>query len=491
MIENILAGFLLAIKPINLIFSSIGVVLGIIVGAIPGLGPSLGIAILVPITFLLSPETGMLMLIGIFCGSVYGGSITAILLRIPGHSAAIVTVWDGNALARKGYPNKALAASIYASFIGGLLSAIALLFFSPLLAQLTLLFGPPEYVALAILGLTVIGSLEAGSFVKGMTAGFFGLLIATVGISPQTGFPRFTFDIISLYDGVPLVPVLIGIFCIPEVVSLAKPGSSLGKMARGEDSIFLSWRELAQQLYGAVRSGIIGVLIGVLPGAGGTIATFVAYDDSKRRSKTPEKYGTGILDGIFAGESSNNGASASSLVPLLTLGIPGSAAAVVFMGALTMHGLRPGPMLFHDHAPIAYSVLVGTFLMQFFLFACGLFGARIFAQVTRLSSSIIIPAVTVFSVIGAYGINSNVFDIYVMVIFGIIGTLMKDFKYSRAALVLGLVLGPMLEENIVRSLAIGHDSPLIFITRPISIILYILTILMTVGLGRKQKSLKR
>ena len=488
MFEGLASGLLVSLDPVNIIFSLLGVVLGVVIGSIPGLGPGMAIAITVPITFGMSAATGMLLLMGIFCGAVYGGSISAILLGVPGTPASIVTVWDGFKMTKSGRASTALSSAIVASTIGGLLSAFALLFLSPLLAKVTLLFGPPEYAALALWGLAIVCSLESKSLAKGLMAAFLGLILATVGMSPVTGAQRFTFGMLSLSSGLEIIPVLIGVFCIPEVMSMVnydfvheviiKTEKSLRKRLESMIQFFKAFKPAIPT---SLRSGIIGVIIGIIPGAGGTIAPFITYTDAKNRSKKPEEFGTGIIEGIAAAESANNGASASSLIPLLTLGIPGSAAAAVFLGALTIHGLQPGVMLFQNNPDVIYGLLSGTIFIQIYMLVIGLVFAPYIAKATLIPNSILAPVIIVFCCIGAYASGSNLFNVWVMIIFGFIGYAMKYFGLSPAAMVLGMILGPMLENNISRSLAISYGSPLIFVKRPISLGLYVLTIYMLFG----------
>ena len=483
--EHILGGLVLSLTPVNIFLSLIGVAVGIVIGAIPGLGPGMAIAVTVPLTFSMAPESGMLLLMGLFCGAVYGGSITAILIGVPGTPASIVTVWDGYTMTKQGKAATALSTAIVASTVGGVLSALALLFLSPLLAKITLMFGPPEYVALAFWGLAIICSLEAKTLVKGLISACIGLLLATVGMSPATGAARFTFGSLSLSSGIEIIPVLIGLFCIPEVLSMVNSEQIKDIVTVKRQPFFEFLKEFKSSFGTSVRSGIIGVIIGIIPGAGGTIAPFITYNDAKTRSKEPEKFGTGYMPGITAAESANNGASASSLVPLLTLGIPGSAAAVVFLGALTIHGLQPGAMLFREHADIVYGLLVGTVTIQFYMLFFGFFFAPLFAKTTKIPNAILIPGILIFSCIGAYANGSNLFNIWLMVVFGLLGFAMRYFKLSPAAMVLAMILGPMLEDNIMISLSISYGSPLIFFTRPICIFLYLLTIFMTVGPAAK------
>lgn len=463
----------------NILIALLGVVLGIIVGAIPGLGPSMAVAVLVPITYAMHPSTGMLLLMGVFCGAVYGGSITAILLNVPGTPANVATMWDGNTLARKGYPKKALSTAIIASFVGGILSALALLFASEPIAKLSLKFGPAELAALAIWGLSIICSLESHDLLKGLLAAGLGLFVATIGISPEQGTPRYTFGVINLYTGINYVSAMIGLFCFPEIVSMASAvkGKIISASAP-DDRTLLSGRELRRILPTSLVEGLIGTIIGTLPGAGGTIASFISYNNAKSRSKDPSVFGTGELRGIAAPESSNNGASASSLIPLLTLGIPGSATAAVFLGALTIHGLQPGPLLFSKNPEVVYCLLVGTLVIQVMMVVIGLLGATRLSVVSQTPVGLLAPFILIFSVIGSYATNNNFFEIGVMLVFGIVGCFMKKFGFSRAAFILAIILGPLVERNITRALQLSDGAIGPLFSGPICIALYSITILM-------------
>lgn len=481
MISGILVGIETYFTVGNILISIIGTVLGIIIGAIPGLGPSMGVAVLVPVTYAMNPDMGMLLLMAVFCGAVYGGSITAILLNVPGTPANVATTWDGNKLAQKGYPKKALAVAIYASFVGGIISALALLFFSEPVAKLSLKFGPPEMAALAIWGLAIICSLESKSLLKGILVAAVGLWVATIGISPEQGTPRYVFGFINLYSGINYIPAMIGIFCFPEIVAMAKSFTgTILTSSKEDDSIILNKTDLKTIMPISFVEGALGMIIGAIPGAGGTIASFISYNNVKSRSKNPEKFGTGCLEGIAGPESSNNGASASSLIPLLTLGIPGSATAAVFLGALTIHGLQPGPLLFNNNPEIVYSLLIGTLVIQIMMFAIGLIGARRFIVVVKTPNAILAPLVLIFSVVGSYAAYNNFFQVGVMFVFGILGCFMVRFKLSRASFILALILGPIMERNITRSLMISTNGPWILISRPICIVLYIITAVMLI-----------
>ena len=491
MFSGILAGAAAYFSVSNILISVLGVVLGIVVGAIPGLGPSMAVAVLVPVTYAMEPATGMLLLMGVFCGAVYGGSITAILLNVPGTPANVATTWDGNTLAQKGYPKKALSTAIIASFVGGMISALTLLFASEPIAKLSLKFGPAELAAMAIWGLSIICSLESQNLLKGLLAAAVGLWVATIGISPEQGTPRYVFGVINLYSGINYVSAMIGIFCFPEIVAMVKAvsGKIISKSEK-DDSILLSRKELKHILPTTLVEGAIGTVIGAIPGAGGTIASFISYNNAKSRSKHPEEFGTGTLRGIAAPESSNNGASASSLIPLLTLGIPGSATAAVFLGALTIHGLQPGPMLFSKNPEIVYCLLIGTLIIQVLMVIIGLGGATRLSKVSKTPLGILAPFILIFSVVGSFATNNNFFEVGVMLVFGIIGCFMVRFHFSRAAFILAIILGPLVEKNVTRALMISDGRALDLFKGPICIALYALTVIMLAWPAIKKRKAK-
>lgn len=482
MIENILIGLSAAATVPNFFAAFIGTVGGVVIGALPGLSATMGVALLVPTTYLMSPLAGLIMLGGIYCGAIYGGSISAILLNTPGTPAAIVTMMDGNKMTRQGEPKKALSTAVIASFVGGLLSSLALLLLSPLLAEFALRFGPPEYFCLALFGMTIISSLTSGSILKGIMVGFFGVFISTVGLDPVYGAPRYTFHMTDMMEGFSVVPVLIGLFSIPEALALATSQTTKAGISRHlKGKLFLELSRYASMATLFIKSGIIGVIIGIIPAAGPVIAPFVSYGEAKRSSKTPEKFGTGIPEGIVAAEAANNGVTGGSLVPLLTLGIPGSAVAAVFLGALTIHGLQPGPMLFRNNPDIVYGFFIGFFMIQFIMLGLGLWGSHLFAQVIRLPKSIIATFIFFFSILGSLAMNGNLFDVWVMLGFGILGTAMKRYGFPPAPIVLGIILGPMLEQNLFSALAMSRDNPMIFFTRPICVVVLVMVVISLVA----------
>ncbi|WP_150460598.1 tripartite tricarboxylate transporter permease [Nesterenkonia ebinurensis] len=480
MIPELTEGLVGALAPMNLAAMFIGVALGITIGVIPGLGPAMAIAVLVPVTFGMDPATGMLLLMGVFAGGGYGGAISAVLLRIPGTAGSVATMWDGYPMAQQGQALRAIRVAIIASSLGGTIGALILMFLTPFLGGIALSFGPPEFVALAILGLTVIVALESSSLLKGAIAALAGLLVATVGRDTVTGEPRFTFGALELYAGVNEIAALIGLFALPELIRLAS-GRVTQIRARhrkaDKESGRLNIREQARLLPALGIGSATGSFIGVLPGAGGTIASFVAYSLTRSRSRQPETFGRGNPEGIAASESATNSSQATSLVPLFTLGVPGSAAAAVFLGAITIHGMRPGPSLFRDNADIIWIFLVGTLLIQPILYLIARAGGSLFVAAAGIKAGILVPAIFMFCVVGSFGISNNVFEVYIMLGFGILGYIMMRTGFSRAAFILGLILGPILDANLSRSLSISQGDTLILIQSPVAIGVYILALL--------------
>lgn len=471
----LLQGFINALNPLTFLIMVAGTTLGVIIGATPGLTGTMGVALLVPLTFTMEPATGLLLLSGIYCGSYYGGSISAILLNCPGTPAAACTTFDGYPMAKRGESGRALGISAIASSFGGLVSAIALIFIAPPLAKFALKFGPPEYFALAVFGLTVIASLSAKNMAKGLLAGAIGMALATIGMDPVTGFPRFTAGFNHLLEGIQLIPALIGLFSMPQVFNMVSEQIDAGGV-KLEGKMLPTLKEILGQGINLIRSSVIGTIVGIMPGAGSSASTFIAYNEAMRFSKHPEKFGTGIIDGVAASEASNNAVSGGSLIPLLTLGIPGNSVSAVFLGGLLIHGLRPGPRLFIDNAEIVYTLLAGFFIANILVFIVGLAIARISTYILRIPYSILAPSIFVFSVIGSFAIRNNFFDVLVMITFGFIGWFFKRYNIPVAPIVLAIILGPMAESAGSQSLIMSDGSFSIFFTRPISLILLLLAV---------------
>lgn len=464
------------LNPTNFFFVFIGITAGIIVGALPGLTATMGCALLIPFTFGLPPVQGLLMLLGIFCGGIYGGSISGILIRTPGTPSAAATLLDGYPLSQKGMAGKAIGMSTVASFLGGTTGAVVMTFLSPQIAKIGLRFGPPEFFALAIFGLGMIITISGRSLLKGIIAGLFGLLITTIGFDPLSGVPRFTFGSQNLLGGVTFIPALIGLFGYAQVFRNIEKILILPVVKSKVENILPKLREIRTSLKTIMKSAVMGTFIGSIPGTGCDIAAFVAYGEAKRTSKHPEKFGTGILEGVAAPEAGNNGATGGAMIPMLTLGVPGDAVTAVLLGALTIHGLQPGPLLFRDHLDVIYPIFAGMIMAQFILLIVGLSGARIFARMINVDRKILTPIIFFLCVVGSYAMRFSFFDVGLSLIIGVIAYFMEYYEYPASPILLALILGPMAEQNLRRSLIISHGDPLIFLKRPISAAFIIIAI---------------
>ncbi|WP_144440585.1 tripartite tricarboxylate transporter permease [Limnochorda pilosa] len=474
--DGIVVGLGALLQPANLVFTFLGTLGGILIGALPGLSSTMGVALLIPVTFSMNPATGLAMLGGVYCGSVYGGSITAILLRTPGTSASVATTFDGFELTKQGLGGKAIGVSTLGSTVGGLFSALALLFLAPPLAAASLRFGPPEYFLLAVFGLTIIVTISANNLGKGLISGAFAFLLGTVGMDPVSGWPRFTFGYSELLDGVPLLPALIGLFSMSQAIKLAGERLTLPEAGSIKDRVMPTWTETRKNLVTYLRSSVIGTFIGIIPGAGTDIASFVAYNEAKRFAKKPEEFGKGAIEGVAASEAANNAVTGGSLIPLLTLGIPGNAVSAVFLGGLTIHGLLPGASLFTERAEVTYTLILSLFAANLFMLVVGFLGAGPVSKVTKVSNQILAPMIVVLSVIGSYAMRNNMFDVYLMLFFGVVGYFLERYDYPLAPMVLGIILGPMAEGEFRRSMMMFQGSFLPFLTRPISVVLILLII---------------
>ena len=468
----------------------IGSMGGLFIGALPGLSSTLGVALLVPFTFGLEPATAMGLLAGMYCSSIYGGSITAILINTPGTGAAAATVLDGYPMTRNGQAGKALYTAIYSSFFGGIFGTLALLFIAPLLSRIALRFGPPETFMLSVFGLTIIASVSSKNMIKGILAGLLGLLLSTVGFDTITGFPRYAFGNINLYEGVSLVVALVGFFSIPEALTLIKEKQKKMDidivLDRKLTKDRLSSKELFSLIPTVLRGAVIGTMVGIIPGVGTPVACFVAYNEEKRLSKHPELFGTGIIKGVAAPEAANNAVEGGSFVPLLTLGIPGSAQTAVYLGALMILGIKPGPELFSNQAPLAYSIVLGLLVANVMMLLIGIIGVRFFVKIIKMPNAIMIPVILTFSIIGAFAINGNLFDVGLMLALGLIGYVMRLNSIPIAPTVLALILGPIGETAFQQTLSITHGQPWMILLRPICLVLLIITFLsVIIGLRKK------
>lgn len=480
---------ILQIKTLLLIIA--GVIGGIMTGALPGLTATMGVALLVPFTFGLPVEQGVSMLLGIFCGAMYGGSISAILIRTPGTPSAAATLLDGYPLAQKGEAGRALSMSIFASFCGGMISFIMMVILSPQISKFALNFSAPEYFALAVFGLSIIISVSGNSVLKGIMAGVFGLMIASIGLDPVSGFPRFTFGFMNLFEGPPFIPTLIGLFAFSEVfkgvekiVTQAKVEAKITRLLPSRADIKKCWKTI-------VKSSILGSFIGSIPGAGGDIAAFVGYSEAKRTSKNPENFGKGEIQGVAAAEAGNNGCTGGAMIPLLSLGVPGDAVTAVLLGAFIMQGIRPGPLLYRDHIDVVYSIFAGLMIANICLLICGLLGIRFFARIISINRNILLPVIFVLSIVGSYAMRNSLFDVWFALLFGIIGYFMQRYDFPASPILLALILGPMAESNLRRALIVSQGDYSVFITRPICAVLLFLALLSLITSTIRQLRLQK
>ncbi len=493
--SGIAQGIFSLADPMILLMIFAGTVFGVVIGALPGLTSTMGVALLVPVTFGMSPEMGLALLGAIYCSSTYSGAISAILINIPGTPANCCTLLDGYPMTQKGESGRAIALATSASAFGGFISIFALLFMAPPLAEFALKFGAQEYFLLALFGVSVIASLSDRNMLKGLWAGALGLFLSIIGMHPLTGDVRFTAGIAELYSGLPIVIALIGLYSIPEVISSLSGSDNSEKQVNAVGSGVISqMMELFKYKMLIFRATVIGIIVGIVPGAGSSIASFVAYDDAKRSSKTPELFGTGSPEGIIASETSNNAVVGGSLIPALTLGVPGNAVSAVLIGGLMIHGLKPGPTLFIENSSIVYSFIMSLFVSNLAFIPVGLFIARYGIKLIETPASILGPLVIGLAVMGSYAINMSVVEIMLMLGIGLIGFLMKEFDVPREPLVLGLVLGSMAEGELARAFSLVHGSvPMLLKSMarsPLSLVIIALTLL-SLWQGVRKQFLKK
>lgn len=457
----------------------VGVIGGIIIGGLPGLSSTMAVALLVPITFAMTPVAGLVMLTAIYTSATYGGSIASILLHTPGTPASAATALDGYQLTLKGQASRAIGIATVSSMIGGTVSALALLFLAPPLSRLSIMFSAPEYLFLAIFGLTIIGSLSGGSMVKGLISGAIGMFLGTIGIDILTGYPRFTLGITDLESGISLVPALIGLFSLSQVFILLEDVFNENKIiiTQKVKGVIPSRKDFKKIFPTIMRSSGLGVLVGILPGAGGDVGSWIGYNEAKRFSKTKEEFGKGSIEGIAGSETANNAVTGGALIPLLTLGIPGSSTTAVLLGGLMIHGLVPGNELFTSNAHITYGVIIGFLVASILIGVFGILLAKHFVKILKVPENILIVVIITFCIIGSYAINNSVFDIWIMLAFGIVGYFMRKTGFAPAPVILGLILGPIAETSLGQSLSMNQGNlMLFFLSRPITVIFIALTL---------------
>ena len=478
--ENILLGLTQVFIPMNLIVLIGGVIIGLIVGALPGLNDSITLAVLIPVTFGMDAKMAMCLLIGVYVSACYGGSIPSILLKIPGTASSVVTAFDGQPMTLQGKAGLALSISTFSSVFGGVFSSLVLLLFSPFLAKQALRFGPPEYLMLAIMGMSTIIGMAENTILKNVLIMAFGLFISCIGLTPQTGYPRLTFGVPYLLEGIPLVPMLIGLFGVTSILELAESLGGVKNITEQIQKVRVGMLDKAmckRLLPTWLQSSVIGSIIGVIPGAGMIMAIYVAYDQARRRNPD-KKFGTGVPEGVAAPEAANNAVVASSMVPLLSLGVPGNSTSALFLGALMIQGLRPGPALYRDYPDVAYLLVVGFLVANIFMLPLGLAFCNFLAgKILLLKRELLSGLVLLLCVTGAFAVNNSIYNIWIIIAFGFIGYFMNKYKLPQSPLILAVVLGSMMEKNYLQSMVLSGGSWGIFFTRPISLVLLIISVL--------------
>lgn len=484
MLEAFLLGAAQVFAPKTLIFMALGSMAGIIAAAIPGFTVTMAIVLTLPLTFAMEPLQGIAVMLAVYVGGYTGGLISAALLGIPGTPSSVATTFDAFPMARAGQPGRALSIGVWASFFGTLISTLVLIIAAPPLALFAVRLGPWEYFSLIVFALTIVASLVGNSLLRGLIAGTIGLAISTVGPDPIMGRPRFDFGIDMLAPGLPFLVVLIGIFAISQLMSEVEDAHAVrkGSGLATTDIDFQTWavmREVLSRPVNLIRSSIVGVLIGALPGAGGSIANLLAYDQAKRASKTPERFGTGIADGVVASEAGNSATAGGGLIPMIALGIPGSAVDAILMASLMVHGISVGPRLIMDNADLVYGMFIAMVVASLMMLFICIFSMRFFLRVTEIPKWLIVPVVMVCCVVGSFALNNRVTDLYLLGFIGLAGYLLKSLDYPLAPLVLGVILGPIAETNLRRALMTDDDWT-VFLSRPVSL-LFLLAALLSVA----------
>lgn len=477
MFEYLMAGFANVFQPMNLLLTVFGTVVGVVIGCLPGLSGSMGIILLLPLTYTLEKSAALVMLCGIFCGSMFGGSVSAILLRTPGTPSATATLLDGYPLAQQGKAGKAIGIAAVSSCIGGIISTICLIFIAPQLAKVALKFHSADYFALALFGISIMASAAGKNILKGLISGAIGLLISMVGTDPLVGAARFNFGSTKMLIGFPQLAVLIGVFAISEVFTQVQGGKNVVEIKeQAVTNVFPSFKEIKGFLLAAIVGSLIGVFIGIVPGTGGAIAVFMAYNVAQKISRHPERFGHGSYEGVAAPEAANNGTTGGALIPMLCLGIPGDTVTSVMLGALTLIGVTPGPQLFTQNASIVYAIFAGMIVIQFLMLGFGVLFARVAPKVLRIPVKYLMPIIMALCIVGAFCLSNQVYHVAVAIAFGFIGYFMKKFGFPGAPLVLGVILGPIAEKNLDRALQLSRNDWSVFFRRPIALTFILLSV---------------
>ena len=471
-------GFGVALQPTNLLFCFAGVFIGTLIGVLPGIGPVAAMSLLLPITFNITPEAGIIMLAGIYYGSMYGGSTTSILVNIPGEAASVITCLDGYQMARPGRAGPALGMAAMGSFIAGTAAVLGLMLLAPTMAAFAVKFGPSEYFSLMVLGLTILVWLSQGSVIKALIMACLGLVLGLIGIDSISALPRMTFDQLQLLDGLGLVPIVMGLFGIAEILNNIEQKLDRDVFQAKVDGLMPTKEDWQRSAGPIARGTVLGFFLGILPGGGAVISSFLSYAMEKRLSKTPERFGHGAIEGVAGPESANNAAAGAGFIPLLTLGIPPNVVMALLLGAFIVHGVQPGPLLMVQQPQLFWGIVASMYIGNVMLLVLNMPLIGIWVQLLKVPYKILFPMILLFCLIGAYSVSNQIFDVYLMLGFGILGWLMKKYGYEPAPLVLAFVLGPMLENNLRKALILSRGDFGIFIERPISATCLVLAVLL-------------
>ena len=468
-LSGLYQGFAVAFDPVNLLYCFIGVFIGTLVGVLPGIGPISAMSLLLPVTLSGSPESGIIMMAGIYYGSMYGGSTTAVLVNIPGEAASVVTCIDGHEMAKRGRAGPALGISALGSFVAGTFAIVALMLVAPMLAQVAVAFVPPEYFSLMVLGLTILSFLTQGSMAKALLMAAVGVVVGLIGLDQINAMPRLTFDRLELVDGIGLVPVVMGLFGVAEILANIEQQIRRDIVQSRIGSLWPSREDLKASAGPIGRGTLLGFLLGVLPGGGAVIASFASYAMEKKLSRTPERFGKGAIEGVAGPEAANNAAAGGAFIPLMTLGIPPNVIMALLLGAFVIHGLQPGPLMMSQNPKVFWGIVASMYVGNIMLLVLNMPLIGMWVQVLKAPYRILFPLILMFCIVGVFASGNAVFDVFVMIGTGLLGYLMRKFGYEAAPLVLAFVLGPMLENNLRKSLILSQGSFEIFVARPISV----------------------
>jgi putative tricarboxylic transport membrane protein len=480
-LASLALGFSVALTPVNLLYCFLGVFIGTLVGVLPGIGPVSAMALLLPVTLSGTPESGIIMMAGIYYGSLYGGSTTSILVNIPGEAASVVTCLDGHEMAKRGRAGPALGMAAIGSFMAGTFSIIMLMLIAPTLARVAVAFGPAEYFSLMVLGLTILSFMTQGSMTKSLLMACFGIVLGLVGIDHITAVPRLTFDRLQLLDGVGLVPVVMGLFGVAEILTNLERAMQRQVIAERIGRLFPSAADWAASKWALARGTVMGFFLGILPGGGAVIASFASYAIEKRMSATPERFGKGAIEGVAGPEAANNSAAGGAFIPLLTLGIPPNVVMALLLGAFIVHGTQPGPLMMTQNANLFWGIVASMYIGNVMLLILNMPLIGMWVQVLRVPYKLLFPLILMFCIVGVFSSGSATFDVFVMTVFGVLGYLLRKFGYEPAPLVLAFVLGPMLENNLRKALILSRGDFSTFLERPISATCLILSALVLIA----------